>query len=80
MPVRAGAWQNDTYAWAYLPMVALRSVLVIGRDGGPGFLRSEISHAERVLDLSMKTLERVLGETPRLDDASEVPPPFRRLA
>jgi hypothetical protein len=72
MPVRAGSWQNEAGAWAYFPVVSLRSVLVIGRDGGPAFLRSEISHAERVLDLTMKTLERVLGKPPALDDAREL--------
>jgi hypothetical protein len=69
MPVRAAAWQGEDGAWAYFPLAALRCVLVIGRDGGPGFMRSEIAHAERVLDLAMKTLERVLrnpmaGEAP----------------
>jgi ACT domain len=66
MPVRAGAWQGDTGAWAYFPLSALHSVLVIGRDGGPPFLRSEIAHGERVLDLAIKTLDRVL----RLTDGS----------
>jgi hypothetical protein len=72
MPVRAGAWQDENSAWAYFPMVSLRSILMIGRDEGPAFLRSEISHAERVLDLAMKTLERVLGRPPSLEDASEL--------
>jgi hypothetical protein len=71
MPVRAGAWQDETSAWAYFPMVSLRSILMIGRDEGPAFLRSEISHAERVLDLAMKTLERVLGRPPSLEHVSE---------
>lgn len=71
MPIRAAAWQNDGCAWAYFPLVALRSVLVIGRDGGPAFLRSEVAHAERVLDLAMKTLERVL-RTGGTDQASEL--------
>jgi hypothetical protein len=67
MPVRAGSWLDDYGAWAYLPIDPLHSVLVIGRDGGPGFLRSEIAHAERVVDLATKTLDRVL----RLTQGSE---------
>jgi hypothetical protein len=63
MPVRAASWQDEACAWAYFPIPAIRSVLVIGRDGGPAFLRSEISHAERVLDLALKTLDRVLQST-----------------
>jgi hypothetical protein len=61
MPVRAMTWDEDGRAWAHLPLTALRSVLVIGRDAGPAFLRSEVVHAERVLDLAMKTLERMPG-------------------
>jgi ACT domain len=72
MPVRAAAWQDETCAWAYFPLTSLRSVLVIGRDGGPAFLRSEVAHAERVLDLALKTLERVLRTTPGADQASEL--------
>lgn len=60
MPVRAAAWQGEGNAWAYFPLAALHSVFVIGRDGGPAFLRSEVAHAERVLDLAMKTLQHVL--------------------
>jgi acetolactate synthase regulatory subunit len=72
MPVRAAAWSDETGAWAYFPLVSLRSVLVIGRDGGPTFLRSEIAHAERVLDLAMKTLERVLRATGPSEAPSEL--------
>lgn len=72
MPVRAAAWQDETGAWAYFPMTALRSVLVIGRDGGPAFVRSELSHAERVLELTVKTLEAVLGRPPTLDEDASV--------
>jgi ACT domain len=72
MPVRAAAWQDEMTAWAYFPLTSLRSVLVIGRDGGPAFLRSEIAHAERVLDLAMKTLERVLRATPGQESTSEL--------
>ncbi len=63
MPVRAAAWMNDGTAWAYFPLAPLHSVLVIGRDGGPAFMRSEVAHAERVLDLAMKTLGRVLKQS-----------------
>jgi hypothetical protein len=72
MPVRAAAWQDDGTSWAYFPLLALHSVLVIGRDGGPGFLRSEIAHAERVLDLAMKTLEGVLRAAPGAERNSEL--------
>jgi hypothetical protein len=63
MPVRATAWLGDGGAWAYFPIVALHSVLVIGRDGGPAFLRAEVAHAERILELAVMTLERVLRST-----------------
>ncbi|HTR70806.1 MAG TPA: ACT domain-containing protein [Mycobacteriales bacterium] len=72
MPIRAAAWEDPSGAWAYFPLAALHSVLVIGRDGGPTFLRSEISHAERVLDLAMKTLERVLRASGAPNAASEL--------
>ena len=69
--MRAGAGQTGGCAWAYFPLTALASVLVIGRDGGPTFLRSEIAHAERVLELTMKTLERLLGRVPTIDGVNE---------
>jgi hypothetical protein len=72
MPVRAIARQSETGAWAYFPLASLHSVLVIGRDGGPAFLRSEIAHAERILDLAMATLERVLQGDPGRSVASEL--------
>jgi hypothetical protein len=69
MPVRAIAWQSESTAWAYFPIAALHSVLVIGRDGGPAFLRAELANAERIVDLAVTTLERVLnpaaGGSPR---------------
>jgi hypothetical protein len=71
MPVRAHAGRDDHRAWAYFPLGALRSVLVLGRDSGPPFLRSELTHAERVLDLALRTLEGVLA-TGRPADASEL--------
>jgi hypothetical protein len=60
MPVRATSWQNEAGAWAYFPIAELHSVLVIGRDGGPAFLRSEVAQAERIVEVAMTTLERVL--------------------
>jgi hypothetical protein len=38
----------------------LHAVLVVGRDGGPPYLRSEVLHAEGVLTLALKTLEAAL--------------------
>jgi hypothetical protein len=64
MPVRAIARHDQADAWAYFPIPALHSVLVIGRDGGPPFLRSELTHAERVIDVAMSTLECVLSRSP----------------
>jgi ACT domain len=72
MPVRAAAWQGEAGAWAYFPLAVLHSVLVIGRDGGPAFLRSELAHAERVLDLAMKTLESALRNTTGREPPSEL--------
>jgi hypothetical protein len=71
MPVRATAWQSEAGAWAYFPIVELRSVLVIGRDGGPAFLRAELAEAERIVELAMTVLERVLRHAPT-DSASEL--------
>jgi hypothetical protein len=59
MPVRPRAHEDDAGAWAYFPLTTFHSLLVIGRDGGPGFLRSEVVHAQRVLDLATRTLERI---------------------
>ena len=61
MPIRAQGMQSATGSWAYLPLPALRSVLVIGREGGPSFLRSELAHADRVLELALSMLDRILG-------------------
>jgi ACT domain len=72
MPVRAIAWQSEAGAWAHFPITALHSVLVIGRDGGPAFLRSEVTHAERILELAMMTLERVLSTAPADPGLSEL--------
>jgi hypothetical protein len=72
MPVRATASRVEDVAVAYLPIVALRSVLVIGRDGGLPFLRSEVTAAERVLDLAVLTLERVLQSAAPDNERSEL--------
>jgi hypothetical protein len=59
-------------AWAYLPMPQLHSVLVVGRDGGPAFLRNEITHAERVVTLALKTLSTVVNSEAVLTKATEL--------
>jgi len=61
MPIRALGRQDGHRAWACLPLAAVHSVLVIGRDSGPAFLRSELVHADRVLDLAMTMLTQLLG-------------------
>jgi hypothetical protein len=72
MPVRAISWHNEVDAWAYFPVPALHSVLVIGRDGGPAFLRAELAHAERILEVAMTTLERVLPHSSLESTRSEL--------
>ena len=72
MPVRALATQSGDSACAYLPLQALRSVLVLGRDGGPPFLRAELANAERVVDLAVRLLERVLLTSTGLAEPSEL--------
>jgi hypothetical protein len=72
MPVRALASQSGESCTAYLPLEPLRSVLVLGRDGGPPFLRAELASAERIVDLAVKTLERVLRQSPRATEPSEL--------
>jgi hypothetical protein len=62
MPVRASAGMTDDIAWAQLPLSALGSVLLIGRDGGPRFLRGELQHAENVVALALRTLSVALRE------------------
>jgi hypothetical protein len=72
MPVRALATQTGDAACAYLPMQSLHSVLVLGRDDGPPFLRVELAHAERIVDLAVTTLERVLVPTRSYGEPSEL--------
>ena len=69
MPVRAIAGMTDDVAWAQLPLTAVGSVLVIGRDGGPKFLRPELRHAENVVTLALRTLSAALRD---VSDASEL--------
>jgi hypothetical protein len=72
MPVRALAAQTSEATCAYLPLESLRSVLVLGRDDGPPFLRAELAHAERIVDLAVKTLERVLAPAQPYGEPSEL--------
>jgi hypothetical protein len=71
MPIRATAsMHGDGMAIACLPLTALRWVLVLGRDEGPSFLRSELVHAERVIALAMDLLTGTLRD--RSDPLSEL--------
>jgi hypothetical protein len=72
MPVRALATQIGDCDCAYLPMQPLHSVLVLGRDEGPPFLRAELANGERIVDLAVKTLERVLSPTKSYGEPSEL--------
>jgi hypothetical protein len=72
MPVRALATQSGESSCAYLPLQALRSVLVLGRDGGPPFLRAELASAERIVDLAVKLLERILQDSNMFAEPSEL--------
>jgi hypothetical protein len=72
MPVRALATQIGDCVCAYLPMEPLHSVLVLGRDDGPPFLRAELANGERIVDLAVKLLERVLTPTPSFGEPSEL--------
>jgi hypothetical protein len=72
MPVRALATRSGASSCAYLPMQALRSVLVLGRDEGPPFLHAELVNAERVVDVAVKLLEQVLHRRRRPADPSEL--------
>jgi hypothetical protein len=72
MPVRALATQSSDSACAYLPLQPLRSVLVLGRDGGPPFLRSELASAERIVDVAVKLLERILHDSTGFAEPSEL--------
>lgn len=70
-PVRATARHGgDEQALCYLPLARLRWVLVIGRDEGPMFLRSEVVHAERVVGLALELLTATAAV--RSDSCSEL--------
>lgn len=61
LPVRAVSHTtNSGAAIAYLPLASARWILVLGRDEGPAFLRSELVHAERVVDLALDVLHAAL--------------------
>jgi hypothetical protein len=60
MPIRGLTWLVDKQAWVWLPMPTIKCVLVLGRDTGPGFLRSELDDAERVVKLATGLLIGVL--------------------
>jgi hypothetical protein len=56
MPVRAFAGRTGDATWIQFPVAQLTSVLVVGRDRGPDFLRAEVTNAESVITLALKTL------------------------
>lgn len=63
LPVRATARNSaEGAAVAWLPISVLRWVLVLGRDEGPAFLRSELVHAERVIALGLDLLVAALRD------------------
>jgi len=82
MPVRAIARHGgEALALAYLPVPALRAVLVLGRDDGPSFLRAELVHAERVVGLALDLLTSTLGEaTARSELTANLAGPRRAAA
>jgi hypothetical protein len=62
MPVRALSGRTGDATWIRFPIHQLKSVLVVGRDRGPDFLRSEVTHAESVITLALKTLVAALRD------------------
>jgi hypothetical protein len=72
LPVRAISGDTDAVAWAQFPLPPLRSVLVIGREGGPPFLRSEMVHGERVVALALKALGQALAAGTIVGNPSEL--------
>jgi hypothetical protein len=72
LPIRAQAVQADVTCLAYVPLGPVRSVLVLGRDGGPPFIRAELANAERVLELAMKLLDGVLRHKPRYAEPTDL--------
>lgn len=69
MPLRATAGRTGQATWARFPIQQLKSVLVVGRDRGPDFLRGEVTHAESVITLGLKALSVALRDG---DGASEL--------
>lgn len=72
MPVRGVSGRSDDTYWAHFPLTPLRCVLVIGREGGPSYLRSEMVHGERVISLALKALSHVLQSADTLENISEL--------
>jgi hypothetical protein len=72
MPVRAIAGADANVAWAQFPLQPLHSVLVIGREGGPPYLRAELVHGERVIALVLKALDHALRSNGGPDNMSEL--------
>ncbi|HVT65486.1 MAG TPA: hypothetical protein VHD81_10045 [Mycobacteriales bacterium] len=62
LPLRAIAGRTGEATWIQLPVPQLTSVLVVGRDRGPEFLRAEVTNAESVLGLALKTLTAMLRD------------------
>lgn len=72
MPVRALAGVTGDVAWAQFPLQPLGSVLAIGRDGGPAYLRSELVHGERVVALALTALGHALRAGGGVAEVSEL--------
>jgi hypothetical protein len=72
MPVRGVSGRTGDTHWAQFPLTPLSSVLVIGREGGPSYLRSEMVHGERVIALAVKALCHVLQSDTRIENLSEL--------
>ncbi|HWC34499.1 MAG TPA: ACT domain-containing protein [Mycobacteriales bacterium] len=62
LPLRAIAGRTGESTWMRIPVPQLRAVLVIGRDLGPTFLRTEVSSAEGIITLALKTLAAALRD------------------
>jgi hypothetical protein len=63
MPLRAVAGRTGEATWIQLPVPQLTSVLVVGRDRGPDFLRAEVANAESVVTLSLKALTAMVRDS-----------------
>lgn len=72
MPVRTTLHADDGRAWAYFPVEVIRSVLVVGRDNGPPFCRSEALAGERIIDLALTILKRLVDPAPPGTELSEL--------